>query len=322
MKRRTLYILLVFLMVFISGCTNPNDDISNLNDAKPIITTTLFPQYDFSKIIVGDKFDVVLLLPPGVEAHSFDLSPKDMTTILSSDIFIYTSLVMEPWVKNILESLEAEEILAIDLSTEIELKNFEYEDHDHDHENENEHKHEESGYDPHYWTDPMNAIIMVDEILKAVISIDKENEQFYIENAQKLKSDLIKLDEDIRYVVENSESKTIISGGHFALGYFANRYGLEYISPYDGFSPNAEPSAQAIANIIKTVKDTNAKAIFYEELVDPKVSKTISDQTGVQMLELNAAHNVSKEQLEKNVHYIDIMYNNLENLKKGLGYNG
>ncbi|MDG2861001.1 zinc ABC transporter substrate-binding protein, partial [Vibrio parahaemolyticus] len=62
--------------------------------------------------------------------------------------------------------------------------------------------------------------------------------------------------------------------------------------------------------------------IFYEELVDPKVSKTISDQTGVQMLELNAAHNVSKEQLEKNVHYIDIMYNNLENLKKGLGYNG
>jgi ABC-type Mn/Zn transport systems, ATPase component len=164
----------------------------------------------------------------------------------------------------------------------------------------------------------MNAKIMVDEILKAVILIDKNNEEFYKQNAEKLKEDLDKLDKNIKEVVDNSESKTIISGGHFAFGYFADRYGLEYISPYEGFSPNAEPSAQAIANIMKIVKETDAKAIFYEELVDPKISKRISEQTGIEMLELNAAHNVSKEQLESGIHYLDIMYKNLENLKKVL----
>jgi len=56
-------------------------------------------------------------------------------------------------------------------------------------------------------------------------------------------------------------------------------------------------------------------------LVDPKIAKIISEQTGIEMLELHAAHNVSREELESEVHYIDIMNKNLENLKKGLGYN-
>ena len=313
MKKRIMYIILsLILLISISGCMRDGNDIEK--ESKPIITTTLFPQYDFANIIVGDKFDVILLLPPGVEPHSFELTPKDMSTIMNSDLFIYTGNIMEPWVNNILDTLVEENVNVLDLSEGIKLKNFEFEAHE-EHEG-----HEESQYDPHYWTDPMNAKIMVDEILKAVISIDKNNEEFYKQNAEKLKEDLDKLDKNIKEVVDNSESKTIISGGHFAFGYFADRYGLEYISPYEGFSPNAEPSAQAIANIMKIVKETDAKAIFYEELVDPKISKRISEQTGIEMLELNAAHNVSKEQLESGIHYLDIMYKNLENLKKGLGY--
>ncbi len=312
MKRRIIYIVLSFiLLISLAGCMSDENDKNS--ETKPIITTTLFPQYDFTNIIVGDKFEVVLLLPPGVEAHSYELSPKDMKTLLSSDIFIYTGEAMEPWVSNILETLEKEDIYVLDLSENIKLESFNYPSHD-------DLDHEDSQYDPHYWTDPMNAKIMVDEILKAVVSIDKNNEEYYNQNANKLKDDLDRLDEDIKRVVNNSESNTIISGGHFALGYFANRYGLEYISPYEGFSPNAEPSAQAIAKIMKIVKETGAKAIFYEELIDPKIAKTISEQTGIEMLELNAAHNVSKEQLETGIHYVDIMYKNLDNLKKGLGY--
>jgi zinc transport system substrate-binding protein len=317
MKKRIIYIVLsLALLISISGCIRDENEI--VNEAKPIITTTLFPQYDFSKIIVGDKFDVIMLLPPGVEAHSFELTPKDMSTITNSDLFIYTGDTMEPWVNNIMDSLVEENVNVLDLSEGIKLKNFEFGGHDHHEEDE---EHEDLEYDPHYWTDPMNAKVMVDEILKEVVSIDKANEQYYTKNAEELKKELDKLDEKIREVVNNSESKTIISGGHFAFGYFADRYGLEYTSPYEGFSPNAEPSAQAIANMMKIVEETGAKAIFYEELVDPKIAKIISEQTGIEMLELNAAHNVSKEQLESDVHYIDIMDKNLENLKKGLGYN-
>jgi ABC-type metal ion transport system, periplasmic component/surface adhesin len=91
-------------------------------ESKPIITTTLFPQYDFANIIVGDKFDVILLLPPGVEAHSFELTPKDMSTIMNSDLFIYTGNIMEPWVNNILDTLVEENVNVLDLSEGIKLK--------------------------------------------------------------------------------------------------------------------------------------------------------------------------------------------------------
>ena len=320
MKKRIIYIILsLVLIISISGCARDENEI--VNETKPIITTTLFPQYDFSKIIVGDKFDVIMLLPPGVEAHSFELTPKDMSTITNSDLFIYTGDTMEPWVNNIMDTLVEENVNVLDLSKGIKLKNFEFEGHEHHEDGEEPEEHEDLEYDPHYWTDPMNAKAMVDEILKAVVSIDKSNEEYYTKNAEELKESLDKLDEEINQVVNNSESKTIISGGHFAFGYFADRYGLEYTSPYEGFSPNAEPSAQAIANMMKIVEETGAKAIFYEELVDPKIAEIISEQTGIEMLELNAAHNVSKEQLELDVHYIDIMNKNLENLKKGLGYN-
>ncbi len=320
MKKRIIYIILsLVLIISISGCVRGENDIDG--ETKPIITTTLFPQYDFSKIIVGDKFDVIMLLPPGVEAHSFELTPKDMSTITNSDLFIYTGDTMEPWVKNIMDTLVEANVNVLDLSEGIKLKKFEFEGHEHHEEGEEPEEHEDLEYDPHYWTDPMNAKVMVDEILKAVVSIDKANEQYYTKNAEELKESLDKLDEEIREVVNNSESKTIISGGHFAFGYFADRYGLEYTSPYEGFSPNAEPSAQAIANLVKIVEETGAKAIFYEELVDPKIAKIISEQTGIEMLELHAAHNVSREELESEVHYIDIMNKNLENLKKGLGYN-
>ncbi|TFZ41196.1 zinc ABC transporter substrate-binding protein [Soehngenia longivitae] len=320
MKKRIIYIILsLVLIISISGCVRDENDIDA--ETKPIITTTLFPQYDFSKIIVGDKFDVIMLLPPGVEAHSFELTPKDMSTITNSDLFIYTGDTMEPWVNNIMDTLVEANVNVLDLSEGIKLKKFEFEGHEHHEEGEEPEEHEDLEYDPHYWTDPMNAKVMVDEILKAVVSIDKANEQYYTKNAEELKESLDKLDEEINQVVNNSESKTIISGGHFAFGYFADRYGLEYTSPYEGFSPNAEPSAQAIANLVKIVEETGAKAIFYEELVDPKIAKIISEQTGIEMLELHAAHNVSREELESEVHYIDIMNKNLENLKKGLGYN-
>ena len=114
--------------------------------------------------------------------------------------------------------------------------------------------------------------------------------------------------------------KTIIHGGHFAFGYFAKRYGLEYISPYDGFSPNAEPTPKKISELMNNMKSLGLNVIYYEELIDPKVAKIISEETGGKMLLLHGAHNISKEELESGISYIEIMESNLDRLKEGLGY--
>lgn len=328
MKRKFLLILLLILVISITGCTSSNEvaeeEIKSEETIEPgetiepriTVITTLFPQYDFAKTIGGELVETSLLLPPGIEAHSFEPTPQDIVGLLKSDLFLYTGELMEPWSKNIVSNLESENILVVDLSKNIHLLELEEgDDHDHDH------SHEDEGLDPHYWTDPNMAMVMVDTIVEAFTSLDPDNSNIYMSNGEELKNDLVVLDKDIREALSKTKSSTIISGGHFAFGYFAKAYNLEHMSPYSGFSPNAEPSPQSITNLINKIKETNVRAIFFEELIDPKVGRTIVEETGVDLLLLHGTHNVSKDELEKGISYIEIMYQNLENLKLGLGYN-
>lgn len=280
---------------------------------KMSVVTTLFPQYDFARIIAGEYADVKYLLPAGTEAHSYEPTPKDMVALLKADIFLYTGELMEPWTVNIVNNMKEENVLVVDLSENITLLTCE--DHNHEAEDGNN-----KAYDPHYWTDPNMAIIMVDSIADAFIATDFANSDEYLKNANKLKEDLRSLDKKIRETISKTKSKTILSGGHFAFGYFAKQYGLDHLSPYTGFAPNAEPTPQSIKALIQAINTTKSKVIFHEELIDPKVAEVIAEETGVEMLLLHGVHNISKEELNSGKTYIDIMYENLENLKVGLGY--
>ncbi|MDX9917257.1 MAG: zinc ABC transporter substrate-binding protein [Gudongella sp.] len=307
-------LIMILMLLFISGCTkdeiNQRDNDDSV-DGKITVVATLFPQYDFARTIGGDKINVKLILPPGVEPHSYEPTPMDVIQMNKSELFLYTGEDMEPWAFNMIQNLEAEGVLVIDLSKSIELM-----DSDHEHTEDDSH-----AKDPHYWTDPNLASVMVEDILQAILNLDSPNANYYTGNADRLKSELSQLDQDIRNAIEKMGSRTILSGGHFAFGYFAHRYGLISMSPYEGFSPNAEPTPKSISELIDTIKETGAKAIFYEELIDPKVARIISEESGAEMLMLHGVHNVSQNELESGKSYVDFMYENLENLKTGLGYN-
>ncbi len=324
MKRKTWKIMFaIFAVLLISGCSEKQNH-DEANHGKLKIITTLFPQYDFIREIGKDKVDVSLLLPPGVESHSYEPTPKDISRIKKSDLFIYTGEYMEPWAKKIADSINGNNLIITDVSKGITLLGHEeHEDHE-DHEEHEEHKdhegHSHGSKDPHIWLDPINAKKMVDNIVEDMIKADEENKDFYITNAEEYKKQLDLLDQEIIKTLKNTKSNKIIYGGHFAFGYFASRYNLEYITPYKGFSPDAEPTPKMIIELIKNIEDAGVKAIYYEELIDPKVTRILSKETGAKMLLLHGAHNLSKEEMESNINYIDIMKGNLERLKEGLGY--
>lgn len=339
MKYRKLLIsiLIVMLTVSVTACSTENrpldsTEIESSNETTEVpqsteaieeklqVVATLFPHYDFARTIGGDYVSVEYLLPPGIESHSYEPTPKDMIKILDSDVFLYTNILMEPWIESIVSSIDVEKTASVDLSERITLiKTTNAHTHS-DHEHEDEHGHETGEYDPHYWTDPNNAILMVDEIEQVFIKSMPDKASIFSENAEQLRASLRQLDASFIDLINRSESKTILSGGHFAFGYFAERYGLNNLSPYVGFSPDAEPTPKSIAELINTIKETKAKAIFYEELIEPRVAKIISEETGAEMLLLHGAHNVSKSELETGVTYVEIMKGNLERLKIGLGY--
>ena len=159
---------------------------------------------------------------------------------------------------------------------------------------------------------------MCNNILDSLCKIDPENENYYKENAKQYIDKLNELDINFRQMINSSKRKKIISGSRFPFYYFVTEYGLTYDAAFDCCDESAEPNAKKVAELIKTIKDENIPVIYYEELTAPKVAKTIANETGAEMLLLHSAHNVSKEDFENGITYIDIMKQNLINLKKGL----
>jgi zinc transport system substrate-binding protein len=274
------------------------------------IVTTIFPLYDWARQIGGDKVDVTQLLPPGVEAHTFAPLPGDVVRLNQAEVFVYTGANMEPWADDLLAGLDNKHLQVIDTSREIELPAED--DHEPDHE------HEHDGLDPHIWVDPVLAQNMVRTIAAGLATRDPANKDFYITNADAYNAQLDSLNQDIVAGLAQCKQRTIIYGGHFAFGHFARRYGLEHVSPYPGFAPDSQPSPKAIAHLIRQMKKLDIKAVYYEELLEPKVARVIAEETGAQLLLLHGAHNLTKEERTQRLSYLSIMRDNLQRLKIGL----
>lgn len=317
--KKSFPLLLSMALLVTTGCSPaPSEPSAAASEPEKLqVVTTLFPLYDFSRTLLGDEGEVSLLLPPGMESHAYEPTPQDIVRINKADVFIYTGEIMEPWAHTIIESIENKDLIIIDGSTGIELMvGEEHEPEATEHEGEEHH-----GTDPHIWLDPVLASQMVDTIAAGLTQASPDLGKHISIRQAALKADLEALNQKYVDAFQKTQYNQIIYGGHFAFGYMAKRYGLEHISPYEGFSPDAEPTPARIAQLIDTLNASESKVIYFEELIDPRVSKVIASETGAQMLMLHGAHNVSKDEMEQGITYIRIMEQNLENLKKGLGYN-
>ncbi len=159
---------------------------------------------------------------------------------------------------------------------------------------------------------------MVENIKEALIEADPEHKEGYEKNADIYLKKLQELDSTFREIVENGKRTEIFFGGRFAMYYFAREYGLSYEAAYDSCSSETEPSAKAVAHIVDEMREKQIPVIFYEELVNPKIAKTISQETESEMLLLHSCHNVTKDELEEGVSYLQLMWKNVENLKRAL----
>lgn len=269
----------------------------NLNTPKSDkleIVTTLYPFYNFTKEIVGERADVSLLLPPGVEPHSFEPTPSDIITINESDLIIYTSPIMEPWLSDIISGAN-KELQTIELSTSINSVTE----------------------DPHIWMDFENDQKIVQVITDNLKNLDPSASQYYQDRADSMIQKLITLDESYRKGLAACRRNTIVYAGHYAFKYLTDRYNLDYVAA-QGISPDSEPSAQDLASLVNQIRNENISYIFFEELTSPKIAETLQRETDAEILMLSAAHNITRDQFIANISFFDIMEDNLKNLKVGL----
>ena len=136
-------------------------------------------------------------------------------------------------------------------------------------------------------------------------------------NARAYQRQLQQLDADYRAGLANCGKKVFLHGGHYAFGYLAKRYGLSYHSA-QAINPDSEPTPAKIAELIREMRSNDLKYVYCEELLSPATAEMIARETGATVLMLNAGHNISKEGYDKKVTFIELMRQNLVNLRLGL----
>lgn len=194
-----------------------------------------------------------------------------------------------------------------------------HEEHSHDSEVSDHEEESHNETDEHIWTSPVNEIIMTEKICETLSKALPEEKENFQKNAESYIKQLKELDSEIRIVVNNSKTKEIIFADKFPLQYFAKEYGLKYYAAFPGCGSDMEPSAKTIAFLVDKIKEDNIKAVFYLELSSHIVADAIETDTGAKPLQFNSCHNITQKQFDSGVTYVDLMKENVNNLKIALG---
>ena len=306
LKRTPLLILLCLVLIF--SCQQTKDP--GRNDKKLHVIATIFPVYDFARHIGGDKIILTMLLPPGTDAHHYELKPDDIIKVTNADVFLFTNFELEQWAYKIIGASDKNTRLqAVETGNGAMMLRLNKE--------EDEHEAHPAGFDPHIWLDMDNAQKMVDNITSAFIKKDPRNSDYYLKNAGDYKRQLADMDQKYRTTLAACKTRTVLHAGHWAFAYLTSRYHLKYIAAYNVFA-DAEPAPQKIFALIDQIKNENVSHVYYEDMMNPRLAKTIARETGTGLLKLNNGHDVTRTDLEKGETFIALMEKNLVNFQKGL----
>jgi zinc transport system substrate-binding protein len=306
-------IILLFTLVVLSGVTacrqNKNTSAQN---SKINVTTTNFPPYDFVRQIAGDRVNLFMLLPPGSESHSFEPSPRDIITVQNSDIFIYVGGGSDKWIDRILQSMNTGNMKILAMINAVEKVEEEIVEGMED---------DDGGvtaYDEHVWTSPKNAILIVRAITELLCKADPANAAFFWQNAAGYTAELERLNAGFNEAVSGAKRNTVVFADRFPFRYFADTYGLTYFAAFPGCATETEPSAATVKFLIDKIRADKIPVVFHIELSNERMADTISGETGAKKLLLHSCHNITKRDFDSGLGYLEIMKNNIKNLKEAL----
>jgi zinc transport system substrate-binding protein len=301
MKKILSIIVLTISSVILSSCQAQ----SNVD-----IVTTLFPQYDITKSIVGDTLVVENVIPFGVSPHGYELTSRDRQTVEDATLLIYTSDDLELWASE----LNLSNTLKLNLEVELDAHHTdddqnEYEDHD--------------DHDVHFWTSPNTLIEMVDIILDHLIELYPEHEANFTVSAQTYLNTLNVLINDLQdFLSAYTSNLSLFIAGHNAMEDFGTFFDLEIISLFPNFIPDAELTSLNLTNFISEIKEKNIRSFFIEPTFGsvPLAANTIestlaNDGYTVSFYELTNFENISQTEFESSVTLLDLFKRNIEHIK-------
>ncbi len=305
---------------------NENTIKNNENNTKLSIVTTIFPEYDWVKQILGENqanVDLTMLLDKGVDLHSYQPSAYDMAKISKCDLFVYAGGESDAWVDDALKSAQNKNMKVINLldvlgnsvKEEEQVEGMEAEE-------EGEEGEEEGPeYDEHVWLSLKNAKTLCSSIADALCEIDSKNADVYKKNLNEYIKNLDALDKEYQQVVNSAKYDTLVFGDRFPFRYMVDDYSLKYYAAFVGCSAETEASFGTIKFLANKVDELGVTTVLTIENPKHKIAQTVVENTkekNQKILALNSMQSVTSDDVKNGETYLNVMQSNLNVLKQAL----
>ncbi len=221
---------------------------------------------DIVRQIGGTDVTVASLIGPDSDAHVFEPRPDQARLLSRAQLFVINGLGLEGWLTRLTRSAQyrgpvvvaSKGIAAITTTEPGEATR---------------------SPDPHAWQDPRNGVVYAENIAQALTDIDPPHAEAYRERFRHYKAELEALDRQVRDEFEAipAEKRRVITT-HDAFAYYGKAYGVEFLAP-EGVNTESEPSAKTIAGLIRQIRREGIKALFLENISDPRLIQELARET-------------------------------------------
>ena len=263
------------------------------------VVTTIYPVHELARWVGGDRARLTLLVPPGVEAHSWEPSPQDLARLSRARLFVYNGAGLEPWVSRLVNTGSPTSFHRVEVTQGLDLIR------------------RNGQPDPHVWLDPLLVAQEVETIRGALAQANPPDAATYEANARAARARLETLDRRFREGLASCQRRELVVS-HEAFAYLARRYNLTLIALM-GLSPEVEPSPTQLAKLVRTARRVNARTVFVENLVSPRLAETLARELGAEVRALNPVEGLTEAEARAGKNYWSLMEANLEALRAGLG---
>lgn len=266
---------------------------------------------DLVRVVGGDRVAVTTLVGPDEDAHVFEAKPTDAKTLLASRLVVTNGLGFEPWAAKLIKSAgyKGETVAA---TKGVKPRHMEEE------KGHAGHAHEET--DPHAWQNPGNVVLYVRNIAAGLSKVDASGAATYQANAEAYVKELQALDSWTKEQIATipADKRKVITS-HDAFGYFAAQYGVKFLAP-QGVNTEAEPSAKQVAQLIKQIQREKIRAVFVENMSNPKLIAQLSKDAGATLGASLYADALSTSD-QPGATYLKMMRHNVTQLVAGMKLN-
>lgn len=265
--------------------------------AKVTVVAGFYPLAWAAEAVGGRRVLVRNLTPAGTEPHDLELTTDQRDDIEDADVVLVLGDGFQPAV---------EDAAGARRSGTVELLRGLPRDRD------------QARLDPHVWLDPALMASIVVRTADALSRADPAGAATYAANAAKVTADLEALGARYRAGLADCERDLVVSA-HAAFGYLTAAYGLRQLG-VAGVAPDAEPNPRRLAELADLVEREGVTTIFTEELVSPRVARTLAREAGgLRTATLNPLEGLTAKEIAKGDDYLSVMGTNLSRLRRALG---